>query len=282
MASVLFGITAALCWGIHDVCVRFASARAGIALAFLAVLGAGLVGLFPVVVLYGSPGALTSDSIAFAAIAGAAYAAAGYALYRAFDIGPVRLVAPVIGSYPALSVLWAALQGNAPTFGQILATAAIILGVALVATLAHRGETAPPAGRMPALGWSLAAMVGFAATFAIGQRASLAGDPLSTAFVSRAVAFCCLLAFALSRRDDLSLSGKPWALLAVMGLCDATALTLVQSAGTLPRPEFAAVTSSTFGVITILLAWVFLKERLSIAQLGAVGVVFAGVGYLAL
>jgi drug/metabolite transporter (DMT)-like permease len=50
----------------------------------------------------------------------------------------------------------------------------------------------------------------------------------------------------------------------------------------LPHAEFAAVTSSIFGVVTILLAWAFLKERLGALQWGSVAVVFAGIGYLAL
>ncbi|MCX8509028.1 MAG: EamA family transporter, partial [Rhodobacteraceae bacterium] len=95
-------------------------------------------------------------------------------------------------------------------------------------------------------------------------------------------AFLGLLAAALALRAPLPLKGAPYGVLAVMGLCDATALGLVQSAGTLPRPEFAAVASSTFGMVTILLAWAFLKERMSTPQWGAVALVFAGIGYLAL
>ena len=71
-------------------------------------------------------------------------------------------------------------------------------------------------------------------------------------------------------------------LLLLMGCCDAAALGLVLWSGALPRPEFAAVAASTFGMITIILAALFLKERMTPPQWGAVALVFSGVGYLAL
>ena len=63
--------------------------------------------------------------------------------------------------------------------------------------------------------------------------------------------------------------------------CEALAMTLTYSAGRLPSPEFAAVAASCFGVVTILLAWAFLKEAMRPSQWLAVGLVFAGIGTLA-
>jgi uncharacterized membrane protein len=67
-----------------------------------------------------------------------------------------------------------------------------------------------------------------------------------------------------------------------MGVLDATALGLVLLAGGLPHPEFASVASSVFGVVTILLAWAFLRERMTLPQWGGVALIFAGIGYLGL
>ena len=53
MLSLFFGLAAALSWGVHDVCVRFVAARAGIALAFLTVLATGLLVVAPVALLLG-------------------------------------------------------------------------------------------------------------------------------------------------------------------------------------------------------------------------------------
>lgn len=285
MLSLLFGIAAALCWGVHDVCVRFVAARSGPALSFLIVLGGGALIILPFALYAGGWEAIGAGNATLGLFSGLAYAAGGYSLYRAFEIGPVRLVAPLIGAYPVLSLLWAALQGNPPSQGQILAVLVIVAGVGLNAALSDHGDATgadEPPRLKAALLWSIAACAGFGLTFAFGQAASLQGGGIALILLSRLGAFFGLLTAAMTLRAPLPLRGAPYRVLAVMGLCDATALGLVQIAGTLPRPEFAAVASSTFGMVTILLAWVFLKERMSPPQWGAVALVFAGIGYLAL
>lgn len=285
MLSLLFGITAALCWGVHDVCVRSVAARSGPALSFLVVLASGTLFLLPLALFHGGWGAVGLANGTLGLLSGLLYAAGGYSLYRAFEIGPVRLVAPLIGTYPVLSLLWAAFQGTPPSLPQAFAVLAIVIGVGLNAALSDHGDGthADRATRLKAaILWSLAGCTGFALTFAVGQAASLQGGGLALILISRLGAFIGLLAAALTLRAPLPLRGAPYPLLAIMGLCDATALGLVQIAGTLPRPEFAAVASSTFGMITVLLAWAFLKEKMSPPQWGAVALVFAGIGYLAL
>jgi drug/metabolite transporter (DMT)-like permease len=62
-----------------------------------------------------------------------------------------------------------------------------------------------------------------------------------------------------------------------MGAIDVTAMTLVALAGRFPNPEIAAITSSIFGLITILLAMVFLGEKVRPVQWLGVLAVFGGV-----
>ena len=64
-------------------------------------------------------------------------------------------------------------------------------------------------------------------------------------------------------------------------MLDALGLGLVIVAGGLPLAEYAAIASSLFGVITILLAWRFLGEAVAGRQWLGIAVVFAGIGVLA-
>ncbi len=283
MLSLFFGIAAALSWGVHDVCVRFAVERAGVALALMATLGFGLLAVAPVAVAFGDWSAVGLGTAVMASGSGLAYAATAYSMYRAFAIGPVRLVAPVIGAFPILSLSWAALQGQPPAPAQVVAVLAILAGVAMTAVLSGHDSDGGSADRArPALLWSVAAAFGFALTFAFGQAASVGGAELPVILISRGVAFVCLCAAPLAFGARPVLRSAPWALLAVMGGCDALALGLVQAAGGLPHPEFAAIAASVFGMVTILLAWAFLKEKMSAPQWFSVALVFAGIGYLGL
>jgi drug/metabolite transporter (DMT)-like permease len=55
----------------------------------------------------------------------------------------------------------------------------------------------------------------------------------------------------------------------------------VLSAGALPDAKYASVASSLFGMLTIILAWIFLRERMTKSQWAGCAVAFLGVGYLA-
>jgi drug/metabolite transporter (DMT)-like permease len=84
----------------------------------------------------------------------------------------------------------------------------------------------------------------------------------------------------LAIRSDISEAWPHAGALSGMGLLDAVALGAITLAGGLPNPEFAAVVASIFGVITVLLARVFLQEQVNALQWGSILVVFAGVAAL--
>ena len=281
MNALVFGILSALCWGVHDFLVQRVSHRAGVMVSVTSVLGTGLLLVGPLALASGQWGALSAGARNLAMMAGVAYAFGGYSLYRAFDIGPIRLVAPIIGAYPILSLGWAALNGQPLGAGQVVAVLAVVTGVGLVAIQSDRSTDAAPRTRAAIL-WALAAGFGFALTFALGQAAARFGAEWPAVLITRLAAFAILLTVALATGQRPDPRATPWALLVLMGCLDAAALGLVMVAGGLPHPEFAAVASSVFGMITILLAWAFLREPMTLPQWASVALVFAGIGYLAL
>ena len=80
----------------------------------------------------------------------------------------------------------------------------------------------------------------------------------------------------LQRRLDL----RTWSVLGAMGLLDGAALLAVLAAGNQPDPAFATVTASTFGIVTVLLAWRCLGERVAWLQGSGGLLAFAGIAYL--
>lgn len=280
MISLLLGLLAALAWGLHDFCVRFVTRKTAALAAFLAVLGTGLPILALLSFGWGDWAAMGGPAYAMAGLAGLGYVLGGVGLYTAFAIGPVKLVAPVLGAFPILSVGWAALQGEAVTVGQWLAVALIVAGVSIVALWAVE-EAAAAGQRRQAISWALAGAVGFALTFGLGQAATVAGSALPVQLVARSVAFVALSLILLVLRYDGRVVREHWPTLMLMGALDVLALGAVLAAGPLPRPEFAAAASSVFGLVTILLAWRFLREPMTRGQWGGVVLVFAAMAYLA-
>lgn len=281
MNTLALGLIAALCWGFHDICVRFLSQKVPISAAIFTVLLTGLIFHSGLTVISGEFQAIPMRAVWLSLGAGLFFVIATYGLYYAFQRGPVRLVAPLIASYPILSVAIATLQGQAVGLYQWIAVFAIILGVAIVAMLSDTNEDESPTKCRTIL-YALIASVGFAGTFALGQAAAEISHEIPSTLVTRMLTVAVVTAVILFWKQAFwpGKSALPW--LIAMGVADGIALLCVLSAGRMTDPQYAAVTSSMFGLITIVLAWMILKERMSASQWGGCLVAFCGVGYLAL
>jgi drug/metabolite transporter (DMT)-like permease len=281
MSALGLGLIAAVCWGLHDILVRQVSQRAPLMASLMVVLVAGSVLQAVVMVGTGGTGPVSPQAAAYAALSGVFFLTASLGLYGAFQRGPVRLVAPIIASYPILSVGWAAFSGAPVSTLEWLAVLAIIAGVSVVAALSADEHTpAPPAGRT--IAYALIAAVGFAGTFALGQTATEMASDLPVILITRLVSIALLAALMLVRRLPFNPGRRAVPVLLAMGCLDGVALMAVLSAGSLHNAQYAAVAASVFGLLTIVMAWAFLRERMSAAQWSGCLVAFAGIGYLAL
>ncbi|MBY6059213.1 DMT family transporter [Leisingera daeponensis] len=278
MHSLFLGLAAALAWGIHDLCVRVVSQRTGILPAMLVVFATGAILVAAAALALGNWQAMTYAAAWLAGLSGGIFALASYALYRAFALGPVKLVAPLVGAYPVLSLGMAMLQGQPVGPGHWLAVASVVGGVGCIAIFAKDGSSSPVS--LQAAAWGLAGAIGFALTFAIGQSATQAGAELPVLIVTRVTAVLILLGLALLARAARLPSREVLPLLVLMGALDAVALGLVIYSGTLPRPEFASVSASLFGLVTVILAWLILRESMNRTQWISVAITFGGIAYL--
>jgi drug/metabolite transporter (DMT)-like permease len=281
MSALALGLIAAACWGFHDICVRAVSQKTPLLASLMTVLVVGLAFHLVLMAATDSFTPLPAQAAWFAALSGVFFLVASLGLYAAFQRGPVRLVSPIIASFPILSVGWAATQGTEISALQWGAVLLIIIGVSLVAALADTSsDDVPPKG--PTIIFAALSAIGFASTFAISQHAAEMSDDMPVTLVARIVAITLLLIIIATMRLPLWPGRKPLFVLALMGIADGIALYCVVSAAGLPDAQYAAVAASTFGLLTIVMAWAFLREAMTPVQWLGCLITFAGIGYLAL
>jgi drug/metabolite transporter (DMT)-like permease len=281
MLALSLGLTAALIWAVHDLLARKLSQGAALLPIVAMVLLTGCLVLLPLAWTMGDWAKMTPQAWIGTVACGFAFAVAIGCLYKAFSLAPVRLVSPVIGAYPLLTLVVAVVQGRTITLTDWIAVTLVVIGIGIVAfTSRDDGPelyAAPPA---VAIGWAALAALGFAATFALGQVSARLGSELPVILTSRIVALAAIAALALWSRNSLRPPRGQLVILSVMGVLDAAALGLVTASGNLPKAEYASVTSSLFGVLTILLAARFLKESVRPVQWTGIAAVFAGIAVL--
>jgi len=275
------GLMAALAWGIHDFAVRVASRGQPIMTALLSVLFFGMLFQILLIVWAGELAALPPDAVRLSILAGVCFLIASITLYVAFKRGPVKLVAPIIGGYPVISLVLASLGGTVPHVTQWVAVLAIMAGISFVAISAQDDDQVD-FDMVPTIAIAVLAAISFALTFELGQTAAAFADESLTVAITRLVALGLLLTAMLAMQKRILPDLKTVPLLAFMGLMDTVALFCVLSAGGMDDAHFASATSSVFGLVTVLLSWLFLREKLTIPQWGGVAMAFGGIAYLAL
>jgi drug/metabolite transporter (DMT)-like permease len=193
-------------------------------------------------------------------------------------------VAPIAGSYPALAMALAVVQGARPSLLQWLAIAAVMIGVLVVSRSGGHYEQSGdlPRGKLNTLlGLAFLASVGFSTALTAGQAAVPIFGEVETVWLARCFGLAAIGTLYLWRARRTALPASWLPLLGLMGCLDVVALGTITAAGSLPSPEFATVVSSAFGAVTVLLARIFLKEPIASAQLAGIVLIFGGVALLA-
>lgn len=281
MSAVLLGAVAALAWGLTDFLIRFVSRSLGSLQSILIVFVSGAVALLAAMFLRGETLHVLPEGMWILALAGITWALSYFWLFQAFAIGPMSLVAPIIGAYPVLTVGWAVAMGVQPSALEWSAVAVIIMGVALVARFAAEappdGGYTPAGKRSKAIMYSLLTCLASAVSLIAGQAVAHDGGDLNAIAISRLWSLAVIAPLCVRDRGSFSGATRWLPVLILMGVLDALALSAVVSAGKLDGAQFATVVGSCFGVVTVALAIIFLKERLTKQQLLGMVLILGGV-----
>lgn len=280
MNPALLGLVAAAAWGVHDVIGARVSAHIGAVKTATAVTVFGLILLTLWLAAAGGFPSAQLEQAWWPALSGVFLALATIWLFAAMTAGSVSLTLPIVMSYPATSLIFGALAGRPPSLNQILAAALVIAGVIVVA----RTESAEREGggnRRLAIGLALLSHFTFAIGNFIGQHAATIYGALPATWLSRiggTAAIIPLLLITSSRPGQFPSGWLPFLLL--MGGLDVVALSMLNFGGHTSQPELAIVTASAAGVIAILLAWVFFRERIAPLRWFGIIMTFTGVAAL--
>jgi drug/metabolite transporter (DMT)-like permease len=192
---------------------------------------------------------------------GSVFAFNSIAYFRALATIPASVTALVLYTYPVLVTLLAALVGvERLTWRGLLAAIGAFAGCALTAGGAPEGASLPLSG----VAWALAAALVYASYIVLCSRFG-AGVPARVLALhpAQAAAVICV-GFALAG-EGLALPLHPRALLSVAGISvvsTVVAMTAFLAGMALIGPTRASVLSSLEVIVTLVLAFVLLGERL--------------------
>lgn len=296
--GILLGLLTAVFWGGSDFVARFAARKIGALRTSLYMQIAGFFLLCISLPWMGGWGHLFDGSgwqpWAWGVVAGVLNCAATLALYRSFEIGKMAVVAPLSASYPALTVALSLFTGEHLTRDRLAGMAFVVAGAALVAaaeqpqanaTTNVTGETqtvpaAHPPARRSGIGWALFSSIGFGFLFwllgtrivpAVGYAATVWMIRLTSSILTVAVILC------FRQRPFVRPPGSIPLWLAGMGVLDTSAFIMNNYGMRIEQVAVVSVLSSLYGAVTVGLAAIFLRERVSRWQWLGILAVFSGI-----
>lgn len=264
--AILYGLLSAISWGAGDFSGGLAAKRTNVYSVVVHAEWIGALGLVAAALAFGEP-IPSGTAMAWGAIAGIAGGIGLTALYAGLARGRMGIIAPFSAVLAAaLPVLLVALTEGTPSLVTLLGFALALAAVWLLA----RPDTA--GFRLHDFGLPVVAGLGFGLFFIGVHRAGNEAVfwPLVAA---RLTALVVILVIALVQRQPLVPPRSTVALIALAGLLDAGGNLFFAQAARTGRLDVAAVLASLYSATTVLLAWLFLGERVDRAQ--AVGLLAA-------
>lgn len=275
--AALLALAGALLWGVGDFLGGIASRRISV-LTVLAVSQAiGLAGLVVWIALADDPFPGLVELLPGAAAGIAGLIGLG-ALYRGLAIGTMGIVAPISAAGPVVPLAVDAARGIVPAPLQWLGVALVLGGIATLSLERPAGDSRRRLAE--GAGLAIVAAVGFGAFF-VGIDASADESvpwAVGTARVAAvAVALAAVMVMAVPLRPPASLLPA----LVGVGAFDTGANVSIAVATTEGAVGTVAILSALYPVVTVFLARLLLRERLSPVRRGAAAAALTGAALVA-
>jgi drug/metabolite transporter (DMT)-like permease len=291
--GLLFGLGAAVSWGLVDVCASIAGRRFG-SLKVLAIAQVASIVVLSIAGVVAGVGLPREASILVAAgLAGIGAAGAYLSFFTALRIGPLAVVSPTVAAYGGLTVVLAVIfRGEALSVGQMVGAAVATVGVVLAGVVFDggiRGTRIVSRG----IGFALMALVLFAVVTVWMAGPIKAAGWLPIVLVSRivnTVVSCVLLGAVLATRSPrlapFVAASEPatratFGLVVLAGLLDVAGL-ISFAIGLQVAETWLVGLASSFGpAVAVLVAVAVLGERLRPTQWLGLSGIAAGLIFVA-
>ena len=284
--ACIAGLGGMLGWGLADFFAKKTIDQIGDvqSLAWAGIFGCitFAIALWYEISVKGNPLVIPHDAATWAALAffGVLQGVVYLFAYKGFGKGQVALLNPFFASFPAIvAVVSIIFLGEVTTAWRIIALCVIFFGVILISIDAEALRSRRIRfGSVPGFKEVLIATL-LAALWTILWSIFVSGkDPIAYAFYMFVFMTVTVFATAKYRRLDMRIRGsRIWLLVALIGICETVAyLSITWGYGSTGLTSIVAVLSGGFSLPTIVLAYVFLKEKLTRLQWVGCLVIIAG------
>jgi drug/metabolite transporter (DMT)-like permease len=268
--AALLALASSVVWGLADFGGGWATRRLPLLSVTVLSQAAGFVPLAVVALVVGG---LDGHALVLGLVAGVGGAIGLAAFYRALALGTMSVVSPVVACSAVVPLAVALASGEHPK-AIALGGAVVALAGAILASVEE--HTSGGADTRRALVAAVVALVALGVFTTFLGRAAHGGETLSALLGARVGSLSLLAVGAVAVRATVRLPRRDLGFVAGVGLLDVAANALFALAAARGLLSIVSVLGSLYPVTTVLLAHVFLHERLTKPQRLGVAAAIAG------
>lgn len=269
LLSIIAGLGGMFGWGTSDFLANSASEKIGHSKTFFWSQIAGLALIVLLVFLTSPSFAIAPYLIGLTMLGGVAYALGYLFFYKGFEIGNVSVVSAVVNLQVIFIIIISLLRGQSLTTLQIPAILLLILGVSLVSVNLNdlkKGSISLLKGVKE----TLIATVMFGIFYwPLNEFIVEQADWLAIGFITKLTAIIVVFLIAFFQKESMSIqkvTKRLIVLISAVGLLEAVGVLSVTYGQSYGDGIIVAPISSALTIITVGLAMLFLKERISKIQ----------------
>jgi drug/metabolite transporter (DMT)-like permease len=274
--NVFLALMSALAWGFQGFLLKFATTKTNTMTTMTVSYIVGVLGVLPLV--WSKLPQIAILDLRFALLTLVAVGAntlAAFGYYRAIEVGNVAIVVPIVSCSGAVTLVLSLFSGESLSIWQILVILMIILGI-----IFSSRQPAQQQKQRTGVFYALLATLGYGlGLWIIGSqlRSYLEGDILSWILIS--MQLLLVGGFQVFRRIPFPVQGLGIVSLAgVVGVVGYVALTIALGN---QQNGLVAIVGSLYGLVSVILARIFLREKLSSQQWVGVWLALVGVVLIA-
>lgn len=271
MLAAALALSSSFLWGVCDFVGGMLSRRFALATVLVVSQASGVAALAAVSAVAGV--SIDGDGLKLGLLSGLFGAVSLASFYRAMALGLMSVASPLLACGSVLAFGLAVAAGERPSELALLGAPLALGGVALVSLGEHDSGSA----RRRSLVYALVAPLGLGFYLFLLGRASDESGSVSAVLGARLSSFLLIVLLALLVRPSLWIGGPAFAVVMILGIGASGSLLLFGYSADLGLISVASILSSLYPLVTVLLAYAVLGERLRTTQLAGVSLALTGV-----
>ncbi len=283
--AVIFGILSAFSFGIGDFLARFSSKEIGFQRSLFWMLVVGSV--FYLILYSFFYGGFNPNlkGVGLSLISGVLIMFGLLFLYKGLESGPVSIVAAIVATNPFFVFLVRFAFGTEPSVLQWISSIIIILGAVLISISASSfkdslGLNSKQIKSTVVMSFVSSVCLAFGLIFS--QEASSYLSATETVIYVRFFSLLSISVILILYRVKPILTKKSIPILIFQGILETTGYFFLISAYSFDKIGIAVIISSGFGLITIILARIILKEKIEKIQKIGITLTFIGIACISI